>query len=166
MQRILFVLDMDLLAVDEHFDLAPINHLIARQEQEACEVTVLSLVDTRQTHLSGMELALGARVGKFPVAPRPDHDISAEAEHRLNLATRHLKTIGCDAAGLVSDEPLLKAVRAETRSHEYDEVVLATGRQGGTLLARVLGQDPVHRLRRRWKKKLIVFSQPVPATTK
>ena len=160
MRRILFVLDMDLLAVDEHFDLAPINHLIARQEQDACEVTVLSLVDTRRTRLSGMELALGARVGKFPVAPRPDHDISAEAEHRLNLATRHLKTIGCQATGLVSDQPLLKAVRAEARSHDFDEVVLATGRQESTLLARILGQDPVHRLRRRWGRRLIVFPQP------
>ena len=160
MQRILFVLDMDLLAVDEHFDLAPINHLIARQGEEACEVTVLSLVDTRQTHLSGMELALGAQAGKFPVRPRPDHDISAAAEHRMNLARRHLKTIGCAATGLISDEPLLKAVRAETRRHDYDEVVLATGRQEGTLLARVLGQDPVHRLRHRWRKRLIVFSEP------
>jgi len=165
MQRILLVLDMDLLAADEHFDLAPINHLIARQDQEPCEVTVLSLVDTRQTHLSGMELALGARAGKFPVAPRPDHDISADAEHRLNLATRHLKTIGCQAAGLISDQPLLKAVRAETRDHDYDEVVLATGRQEGTLTARVLGQDPVQRLRRRWGRRLIVFAQPASHTT-
>jgi hypothetical protein len=160
MQRILFVLDMDLLAVDEHFDLAPINHLIARQERDACEVTVLSLVDTRQTRLSGMELMLGAPVGKFPVAPRPDHDISAEAEHRMNRAMHHLKAIGCGATGLISDEPLLKAVRAETRGHDYDEVVLATGRQEGTLVARVLGQDPVHRLRRRWGKRLVVFSGP------
>ena len=56
MQRILLVLDMDLLAVDDHFNLAPINHLITRREQEPCEVTVLSLVD------------------------------SAAAEHRMNLA--------------------------------------------------------------------------------
>ena len=165
MQRILLVLDMDLLAIDDHFDLAPINHLIARQEQEPCEVTVLSLVDTRQTRLSGMELALGAPVGKFPVAPRPDHDISAEAEHRMNLATRHLKTIGCQAAGLISDEPLLKAVRAEARSHDFDEVILATGRQESTLLARILGQDPVHRLRRRWGRRLVVFSLPARHAT-
>lgn len=128
-------------------------------------MTVLSLVDTRQTHLSGMGLTLGARVGKFPVAPRPDHDINAEAEHRLNLAARHLKTIGCQATGLISDEPLLKAVRAEARSHDFDEVVLATGRQESTLLARILGQDPVHRLRRRWGRWLVVFSQPASHLT-
>ena len=160
MQRILLVLDMDLLAVDDHFDLAPINHLVARQGQEPCEVTVLSLVDTRQARLPAMELLLGAPVGKFPVAPRPDHDISAAAEHRMNLAIRHLKVIGCQASGLISDEPLMKAVLAETRRHDYDEVVLATGRTERTLLARVCGQDPVQRLRRSWRQRLIVFSGP------
>ncbi len=160
MQRILLVLDMDLLAVDDHFDLAPINHLLARQEQEPCEVTVLSLVDTRQTHLPALELALGAQAGKFPVAPKPDHDISAPAEHRMNLAIRRLKTIGCQAGGLISDEPLMKAVRAETRGHDYDEVVLATGRPESTRLARAFGQDPVHRRRRRWGRRLIVFPGP------
>jgi len=107
-----------------------------------------------------MELLLGAPVGKFPVAPRPDHDISAAAEHRMNLAVRHLKAIGCQASGLISDEPLLKAVRAETRGHDFDEVVLATGRAENTRLARVFSQDPVSRLRRRWRQRLIVFSGP------
>ena len=82
----------------------------------------------------------------------------------MNLAIRHLKTIGCEATGLISDQPLLKAVRAETRGHDYDEVVLATGRQEGTPLARVAGQDPVHRMRRRWGRRLIVFSQPAAAS--
>ena len=160
MLRILLVLDMDLLTVDEHFDLEPIIHLVARQDQEPCEVTVLSLVDTRQTHLPAMELLLGAPVGKFPVAPRPDHDISAAAEHRMNLAVRHLKAIGCQASGLISDEPLLKAVRAEARRHDYDEVVLATGRADTARLARVFSHNPVSRLRRRWRQRLIVFSGP------
>ncbi len=117
MGRYLLVLDMDLLAIDEQLDLAPINYLVARQEQEPCEVVVLSLVNTRQTRLPAMELLLGAQIGKFPVAPRADHDISAAAEHRMNLAIRHLKTIGCRASGLISDEQdLLKAVRSETRA--------------------------------------------------
>jgi hypothetical protein len=38
MQRYLLVLDMDLLAVDEKFDLEPINYLVAQQEREPCEV--------------------------------------------------------------------------------------------------------------------------------
>ncbi len=163
MQRILLVLDMDLLAVDDQFDLAPINHLVARRDHEPCEVTVLSLVDTSQAHLSGLELALGARIGKFPTAPRPDHDISAAAEHRMDLAVCHLKTIGCQATGIISDEPLLKAVRAETRGHDYDEIVLAIGKQKSAWLARALGQDPVRRLRRRWGNRLIVFRQPPAA---
>jgi len=49
MQRYLLVLDMDLLALDEKFDLEPINYLVAQQEREPCEVVVLSLVDTAQT---------------------------------------------------------------------------------------------------------------------
>lgn len=158
MQRYLLVLDMDLLAVDEKFDLEPINYLVAQQDQEPCEVVVLSLVDTSQTKLPAMELLLGARVGKFPVAPRPDHDISAGAEHRMNLAVRHLTLIGCQASGLISDEDLLKAVRRETRAHDYDKVILATGRQNGSGLPGVLHLDPIHQLRRRWSDRLIVFS--------
>jgi hypothetical protein len=157
MRRYLLVLDMDLLAVDEQLDLEPISYLVAKQQQGPCEVVVLSLSDTGQAKLSAMELLLGARVGKYPVAPRPDHDISAAAEHRMNLAVRHLTTIGCEANGLISDENLVKAVRAETRGHQYDEVILATGQREGSWLARVTGRDPVHRLRRRLRQRLIVF---------
>jgi hypothetical protein len=158
MRRYLLVLDMDLLAVDAELDLAPINYLVARQEQEPCEVVVMSLVRSRQAKLPAMELLLGARVGKFPVAPKPDHDLSAAAEHRMNLAMRHLKTIGCQADGLLSDEDdLVKAVRAETRRHDYDEVILATGEQGGSVLARGLHLDPIHQLRRRFGARLVVF---------
>jgi hypothetical protein len=164
-RQYLLILDMDLLAVDEQLDLEPINYLMARQEQEQCEVVVLSLADSAQAKLPGMELVLGARVGKFPVAPRPDHDIIAAAEHRMNLAVRHLKTIGCQASGLISDEGLLKAVRAETRAHEYDEVILAARRERGTRLARALHLDPVHRLRRRWGQRLTVFPLG-PGTTR
>jgi hypothetical protein len=157
-RRYLLVLDMDLLAADEELDLEPINHLVARQEQEPCEVVVMSLIRSRQARLPAMELVLGARSGKFPVAPQPDHDIGAAAEHRMELAVRHLKTIGCQASGLVSDEgDLVKAVRSETQRHDYDEVILATGGQGGSPLARGLHLDPVHQLRRRLGKRLVVF---------
>ena len=157
--RYLLVLDMDLLALDEELDLAPINYLLAQQEREPCEVTVMSLAWTRQAKLPAMELLLGAQAGKFPVAPRPDHDISADAEHRMNLAMRHLTTIGCQASGLISDEnDLVKAVRTETRRHEYDGVILATGRQRGSWPARRLHLDPIHRLRWRLGQRLIVFS--------
>jgi hypothetical protein len=77
----------------------------------------------------------------------------------MNLAVRHLTTIGCQASGLISDEnDLVKAVRTETRGHEYDEVILATGRQRGSWLARSLHLDPIHRLRWRLGQRLIVFS--------
>jgi hypothetical protein len=156
-RRYLLVLDMDLLAADEELDLEPINHLVTRHEQEPCEVVVMSLVRSRQARLPAMELVLGARSGKFPVAPQPDHDISAAAEHRMDLAVRHLKTIGCQASGLISDEDMVKAVHSETRRHEYDKVILATGGQGGSSLARGLHLDPVHQLRRRLGQRLIVF---------
>jgi hypothetical protein len=165
MRRYLLVLDMDLLALDEELDLQPINYLVARQEQGRGEVVVLSLVATRQGSLSRLELALGAAVSnnmaapaKYPVAPRPDHDVNAAAEHRMNLAVRQLKTIGYQASGLIADEELVKAVRAETRAHHYDEVILATGRQGGSRLARRLHSDPVHQLRRRLGQRLVIFA--------
>jgi hypothetical protein len=76
----------------------------------------------------------------------------------MNLAMRHLRMIGCQVDGLLSDEDdLVKAVRSETRRHDYDEVILATGRQGGSSLARGLHRDPVHRLRRYLGPRLIVF---------
>jgi hypothetical protein len=159
MRRYLLVLDMDLLAMDQEHDLEPISYLVAKQEQEPCEVVVLSLVDTSQTKLPAMELVLGAQAGKFPVAPKPDHDISAAAEHRMNLAVRHLKTIGCQASGVISDQDLVKAVRAETAGHDYDEVILATGRQDSSRLGRLTGHDPVQRLRRKWGQRLIVFPE-------
>lgn len=166
MQRYLLVLDMDLLALDEELDLKPINYLVARQEQdqERGEVVVLSLAATRQAKLSPLELVLGAATAqaqitpaKYPTAPQAGHDISAAAEHRMNLAVRHLKTIGYQATGIISDQELVKAVRAETRAHHYDEVILATGRQGGSGLARGLHLDPMHQLRRRWGQRLIIF---------
>jgi len=52
----------------------------------------------------------------------------------------------------------VKAVRSEIRRHDYDEVILATGSQGGSPLARGLRQDPVHRLRRRLGERLIEFT--------
>jgi hypothetical protein len=157
-RRYLLVLDMDLLALDEELGLEPINYLVARQEQEPCEAVVLSLTDTRRAKLPSLELLLGAQVGKFPVAPQPDHDVSAAAEHRMNLTVGHLKAIGCAASGVISDEELLKAVRSETRGHDYDEVIVATGRQSGSWLARALHLDPLHQLRRRWGKRLVLFS--------
>ena len=150
-KRYLLVLDTDLLAVDEQLGLEPVNYLVARQEREPCEVVVMSLVRSRQARLPAMELRSRRTIWKVPGAPRPDHDISAAAEHRMNLAVRHLKTIGCQASGLISDEDdLVKAVRSETGRHDYDEVILTTGREGGRWLARALRLDPVHQLRRRW----------------
>jgi hypothetical protein len=76
----------------------------------------------------------------------------------MNLTVRHLKTIGYQASGLISDQELVKAVRAETRAHDYDEVILATGRQGGSSLARILHLDPIHQLRRRKGQRLVIFA--------
>jgi hypothetical protein len=159
MRRYLLVLDMDLLAVDEELGLEPISYLLARQQEQPCEVVVLSLADYRQARLPALELLLGtsSNVTKFPVAPRPDHDIGAAAGHRMNLAVRHLRVIGCQASGFVSDDDLVTAVRAETSGHHYDGVILAAGRQRAAWLARVLRRDPAHRLRPRLGRRLIVF---------
>src|ERR1700689_2595726 len=129
-RRYLFVLDMDLLALDEELDLQPINYLVERQEKEPCQVTVLSLASQAQRKLPAMELLLGAGAGKIPRAPKPDHDIVKEAEHRMNLAVRHLTTIGCQASGIISDEELVQAERAENPRRNYDGGFVATGGRG------------------------------------
>jgi hypothetical protein len=67
--------------------------------------------------------------------------------------------IGGLGSGIISDEELSKAVRAELGGHEYDQVILATGRQQGSWLARLLGRDPVHQLRRRLGRRLRVFAE-------
>jgi hypothetical protein len=171
MRRCLLVLDMDLLGLGEELDLGPINYLAARPEQERGEVVVLSVVASRQVKLSPLELLLGAATAhgqsapaKYPTGPQPGHGVNAAAEDRMNLAVRRLKAIGYRASGLTSDEELVKAMRVETRRHDYDEVILATCRQGGSWLARGLHRDPVHQLRRRWGQRLVIFS-PGPGTT-
>ena len=77
-------------------------------------------------------------------------------------AVRHLTASGWSAA-LISDEDLVKAVDAETRGHDYDEVILATSGHDGSWLARTLHLDPIHHLEHRWGKKLTVFT-PDPVT--
>jgi hypothetical protein len=106
------------------------------------------------------ELRAGAGIPRHPdLAHRPDDGISADARHRLDRAVQHLKNIGCPATGIISYEGLVTAVRAETRAHHYDEVILATGRHQGSRLARATGRDPVHQLRREWGDRLIVFAE-------
>lgn len=153
-RRYLLVLDMDLLAMDEEHDLAPISYCVARQEQEPSEVVVLSLV----TNVPKTPTVILGGEGIFThpsLESRPD--LRASAEHRMNLAVRHLKMIGCRASGFISQEDLVSAVHAETRVHDYDGVILATGRQGGHRLAHALGRDPVQVLRREWGERLVTF---------
>ena len=154
MQRYLLVLDEDLLTVDEEPGLEPISYLVARQEQEPCEIVVLPLAGTGQPAADPFLSYL--HHGNCLGARALDQDATA-AEHRKNLAVRHLRTIGCKASGFISAEDLVRAVRSETGDHNYDQVILATGRQAGTRLARVLRRDPVHRLRRRRGRRLIAF---------
>ena len=165
MWRYLVVLDVDLLALGEELDLEPVNYLAARPERERGEVVVLSVAASRQVKLSPLELLLGAATAhgqsapaKYPTAPQPGQGVNAAAEHRMNLAVRQLKAIGYRASGLISDQELVRAVRAETRRHDYDEVILATSRQGGSWLARSLHLDPVHQLQRRWGQHLVVVT--------
>src|SRR5260370_6499434 len=149
---------MDLLAVDEKLGLEPINYVLARGEKERCEVVVLSLASTRQARLPAWELLLGtsSNVTKFPVAPRPDHDIGAAAEHRMNLAVRHLRMIGCQASGIISDEELVKAVRSETRARDYDQVILATGGRPRTSMGPGPRRGPAHPLQQRRRQPPVV----------
>jgi hypothetical protein len=161
-RRYLLVLDMDLLAVDEQCDPGPISYLAGRQEHEPCEVVVLSLA-TGQPHLPATEMLIFAGLGRMPLAPPPDPAVSAVAEHRMDLAKHYLEVIGCEASGIISDEDPVKAVRSETRARDYDAVILATPRLGGSWLAHLLHLDPVHQLQRRWGKSLIVC-QPRPGT--
>src|SRR5215469_15078259 len=160
MQRYLLVLDTDLPVTDEEPIRGAVTHLAAGHAQEPPEVVVLSTVSGPRG--STMELLLGAGVSigtVVPVlarAPRPGHDVSAAAEHRMRQAVQQLKTIGCQASGIIRDSDLLEAVRAETRAHGYDQVILATSRRDGPCLARLLRRDPVHRLRRRCKQPVTV----------
>ena len=163
MRRYLLVLDTDLLALNKELDPEPVGYLAARHEQEPGEVVVLSVVANRQVKLSPLELLLGAATShgqsvpaKYPTAPQPGHHVSAAAEHRTKLAVLHLKTIGYQASGLISDEELVKAVGAETRRHHYDEVILAAGRQDSRWLARSLHLDPIHQLRRKVQRLVIL----------
>jgi hypothetical protein len=170
MQRYLLVLDTELPVTDEELDRGPVAHIADRQALEPAEVVVLSLVSTPGG--STMELLLGAGISIATVvpvlsrAPQPGHHVSATAEQRMHRAVQHLKAIGCQASGIISDSDMLEAVRAETRAHDYDQVILATSRQDGTWLARLLRRDPAHRLRRRCKQPLTVLPLGQAAASK
>jgi len=65
-----------------------------------------------------------------------------------------------NAAGEQTGKPkTFKAVRSETAAHDYDEVILATGRQDTPRLAQLTGRDPVQQLRRKWGQQLPVFQE-------
>jgi len=82
----------------------------------------------------------------------------------MDLAVQHLQTTGCRASGLISKEDLVKAAHSETRAHQYDKVILATGRESGRRPARAPRPGPVHHLRRRLGQRLIIFP-PAPGTS-
>jgi hypothetical protein len=114
MRRYLLVLDMDLLALDEEHGLEPINYLVAKQEQQPCEVVVLSLVSNQPK--IRIESLAGAGIPQHPdLAHRPDDPISVNAEHRMERAVQNLKMIGFEASGIISHEDLVTAVHSETR---------------------------------------------------
>ena len=170
MRRYLLVLDTDLPVKDEDPRRGPVSYLAARHDEAPSEVVVLSLASSPRGSGSTMELLLGAGISIATVvpvlsrAPGADHNVSTAAEHRMHRVVQHLRGMGFQASGIISDSDLLEAVRAETRAHDYDQVILATGRQGGTWLARGLRLDPIHQLRRRWGQRLVIFAAD-PGTT-
>jgi hypothetical protein len=135
MRRYLLVLDTDQLGPEEEHDLEPISYLAATQQREPFETVVLSLAAD---------------------------DGSAGGARRAQRAAAHLASIGGQASEMISGDGLVAAVRAETRAHHYDEVILVTGRRPGSGLGRMPGRDPVHQLRREWGDRLIVFSRKRP----
>ena len=162
MQRYLLVLDTDLPVTDEEPIRGAVAHLAAGHGREPPEVVVVSMVSGPRG--STMELLLGAGISIATVvpvlsrAPRPGHDVGAAAEHRMHQVVQQLKAAGCQASGIISDSDMLEAVRAETRAHDYDQVILATSRRDGPWLVRLLRQGAVHRLRRRCKQPVTVVS--------
>lgn len=159
MRRYLLVLNMD-LPDDEHLA----SYLAARQEQEPHEVVVLSLPSARQLPLAVSFQGLRGRPMSDVGAPRrpfvgafQDGVADKATERRMSLAVHALKAHGCQARGIIGAADLVKAVRSETRRNDYDEVILVASSQDGSWLKRALGRDPVHRLRRHLKQRLIVF---------
>jgi hypothetical protein len=162
MRRCLLVLDRDLgrdpVTAGEQSSPEPVSYLAARQEQEPCEVVVLTLVRTRQAQVPPfVALYTADKIGRYPAKSLPGHDVAA-AEHRMDSAVLQLEQAGCHAVGVITGQRQLDtAVRAEIRGHDYDEVILVTGRNSGTWLTRLLRLDPVHRLRLRLGHRLTVF---------
>jgi len=89
-------------------------------------------------------------------AALPGHDVQA-AEQRMSSAVQQLKRVGCHATGVITGQrQLVNAVRAETHSRNYDEVIVVTGRRSPWLV-RALGLDPVQRLRLRLGHRLVAL---------
>ena len=75
----------------------------------------------------------------------------------MSSAVQQLKRVGCHATGVITGQrQLVNAVRAETHSRNYDEVIVVTGRRSPWLV-RALGLDPVQRLRLRLGHRLVAL---------
>ena len=144
----------------EELEQGPVSFLAARHEPSE---VVVALAATGQAK-SSLDLLLATALtlhmpvpAKYPLAVRPDRDVNAAAQRWMDLAVQRLNAIGCRASGIIGDDDVLEAVRAESRAHRYDQVILVTSMEGGAWLARLLHRDPIHRLRRRWRQQLTVF---------
>lgn len=124
MRRYLLVLDRDLVTADEQSSPEPFA-----------------------------ALNTAGKIGGYPAKSLPGHHVAA-AEHRMNPVVQ-LEQVGCHAMGVITGQRRLNAaIRAEIRGHDYQEVMLATGRSS-SWLARLLRLDPVHRLRMRLGHRLL-----------
>ena len=116
MRRYLLVLDKDLITADDQSSPEPIRYLAARQEEEPCEVVVLSLV-----RISQPRLPLVTRSGPKSTSIDPltranlgKHDASA-AKDRMNSAVHLLEQVGCHAMGVVSRQQQVPPARRRRR---------------------------------------------------
>jgi hypothetical protein len=107
------------------------------------------------------DLVTADEPGRLTEASLPEHEVRA-AEERMNSAVSQLEEAGCHAMGVITHQRRLDlAVRGEMHGRHYDEVILVTGQNSGTALARMLRLDPVHRLRLRLGHRLTVFALDV-----
>jgi hypothetical protein len=157
MRRYLLVLDRDLVTEDEPRP-AAVSYLAARQQQEPCQVVVLTLVRSRKAQVPAfMRLRMSNSIGRYGRAKLPAHDVKA-AEQRMSSAVLQLERAGCHAMGVITRQRQLGlAVRGEIHGRHYDEVLLVTGQSSGTWLSRLVHLDPVHRVRLRLGHRLVVF---------
>ena len=131
-------------------------------KQGPCEFSLLVPATPHAQRESTMEM-LGRNLGS--ALPLPEDSRGAveldydHARSRLDLGLGQLRQLGAEVDGAVGDPNPLKAIEDALTRRKCDEIILSTL---PTWVSRWLGQDPLDKVKRKFKVPLTVVTASRP----